>query len=62
MIVTEQAGYMYNVFFSDKEMFLNFLEGNGKDTRAEGFAWRHKVVIYDLKDVLALQPGNSLTN
>lgn len=56
VIVTEQAGYMYNVFFSDKEMFLNFLEGNGKDPRAEGFQWRHKVVIYDLKDVLALQP------
>ena len=63
VIVTEQAGYMYNIFFSDKEMFITHLEGTGKDTRAEGFDWRGvKLVIYDLKDVLALQPGNSLTN
>ena len=47
---------MYNIFFSDKEMFITHLEGTGKDTRAEGFKWRHKLVIYDLKDVLALQP------
>ena len=57
VIVTKQAGYMYNIFFSDKEMFITHLEGTGKDTRAEGFGWRGvKLVIYDLKDVLALQP------
>ena len=54
VIVTQQAGYMYNIYFSEKEMFLTFLEGSGKNTRAEGFTWRHKLVIYDLKDVLAL--------
>ena len=56
VIVTERTSYMRNIFFSDKEMFITFLDGNGKNSRAEGFTWRHKLVIYDLKDVLALQP------
>ena len=55
VIVTEQAGYMRNIFFSDKEMFIIFLEGNGKNLWAEGFTWRPKLVIYDLKDVMVLQ-------
>lgn len=56
VIITEQAGYMYNILFSEEEMFITHLEGSGKDTMAKGFKWRHRLVVYDLEDVLALQP------
>ena len=56
VIVTETEGYMRNIFFSDKEMFINYEEGTHLLRWTEGFDWRDKLVIYDLKDVLALQP------
>ena len=55
VVVTEKVGYMRNIFFSDKEMFINYEEGSGRDVWVEGFHYRDKLVIYDLKDVLALQ-------
>ena len=54
VVVTEKIGYMRNIFFSDKEMFINYEEGTSKDHWVEGFTYRPKLVIYDLKDVLAL--------
>ena len=45
-----------NIFFSDKEMFINYEEGTRLERWAEGFDYRPKLVIYDLKVVLALRP------
>jgi len=56
VVVTETEGYMRNIFFSDKEMFINYEEGNHREHWVEGFRFRPKLVIYDLKDVLALPP------
>ena len=58
VIVTETEGYMRNIFFSDKEMFINYQEGTHlhRYPLTVGFDWRDKLVIYDLKDVLVLQP------
>ncbi len=56
VIVTENEGFMRNIYFSDKEMFINYEEGTGAEHWVEGFHYRPKLVIYDLKDVLALQP------
>ena len=57
VIVTETEGYMRNIFFSDKEMFINYLEGTSLKHWDPEFQYRPKLAIYDLKEVLALQSG-----
>ena len=54
VVITEKWGYMRNIFFSDKEMFINYEEGTSGKHLAPGFQYRPRLVIYDLKDVLAL--------
>ena len=56
VIVSENLSLMRNIYFSDNEMFIIYEEGSGLDLLAKGFEYRHKLVIYDLKTLLALQP------
>ena len=57
VIITNNVAYMRNIYFSDNEMFIIYLEGTtGTKQWAPGFTYRPKLVIYDLKTVLALEP------
>ena len=55
VIITSNVGYMRNIYFSDTEMFINYLEKAGTKQWGSGDD-RPKLVIYDLKKVLVLQP------
>ena len=58
VIITSNVGYMRNIYFSDTEMFINYLEKAG--TKQWGPSdYRPKLVVYDLKKVLALKPAGS---
>jgi len=54
VIVTNDIGYMRNIYFSDKEMFILYEEKPGTDESAPG-RYYPKLVVYDLKTVLSLQ-------
>ena len=53
VIITKNRGFMRNMYFSDKEMFIIYQEG---PTPKRGGGSPGKLVIYDLKTVLALRP------
>ena len=55
VIITKNVGYMRNIYFSNTEMFINYEEKPGTKQWTPG-PYYPKLVIYDLKDVLALQP------
>ena len=55
VIITENIGYMRNIYFSDKEMFIFYKDGTGTKQWPR-VDYRDTLVIYDLKTVLALQP------
>ena len=54
VIVTRDIGYMRNIHFSDKEMFILYEEKPGTDESVPG-RYHPKLVVYDLKTVLSLQ-------
>ena len=56
VIITKNIGFMRNIYFSDKEMFINYEERGLKHWGPGATDHRPKLVIYDLKKVLALQP------
>jgi len=54
VIATRDIGYMRNIHFSDKEMFILYEEKPGTDESVPG-RYHPKLVVYDLKTVLSLQ-------